>query len=145
MALVFGGGYREGGDMLAILGIATLWYCVGYVHGYSHFARGTGSEFLKGACVAGVLTLALDALLIPPFGGEGAAIATCIAMIGAAVVWVGRAAIARQPRFYAALGVTSVLGALGVAVSPAAPFVGIACALVAVWILLSVNRHDPAR
>ncbi len=88
LALMFGEQFRIAGPTFAVLCIGTLWYLIGYPLGYSLIARGQNRRFLAGAAVAGILSVSLDLVLIPPFGMVGAGIANAVCFAAGASVWI---------------------------------------------------------
>jgi O-antigen/teichoic acid export membrane protein len=88
LEVLFGGRFVPMADVLVVLGLCIPWYSVAFPVGYVLIARDANRRFLAGAAVAGGLNLALNLALIPPFGPEGAAAATTVALIAGATVWL---------------------------------------------------------
>lgn len=88
LRLLFGATFSGQDNVLLILCMAVPWYSVAFPVGYALIARDANRRFFAGAAVAGVLNLALNAALIPPFGTVGAAIATAAALVAGSVVWL---------------------------------------------------------
>ncbi|CAA9475611.1 MAG: hypothetical protein AVDCRST_MAG67-392 [uncultured Solirubrobacteraceae bacterium] len=85
---VFGPPFAQMATTFVLLCTAVPWYAIGYPAGYSAIASGNQRRLLAGASVAVVCNIILNAALIPVFGAEGAAVATTVAMIAAAVTWL---------------------------------------------------------
>jgi O-antigen/teichoic acid export membrane protein len=88
LGALFGSPFREMEDVFIVLCLALPWYAVGFPVGYALIARDANRRFLLGAGVAGGLSIALGAALIPVFGAIGAAAATAVALAAACVVWL---------------------------------------------------------
>ncbi|MEI6662679.1 MAG: oligosaccharide flippase family protein [Actinomycetes bacterium] len=88
LGLMFGAPFRAVAPTLVLLSAAVGWYSIGYPDGYSLVAEDRSRGFLAGAITASVLSLALDLLLIPSMGPPGAGLATTIAFLAAAAVWM---------------------------------------------------------
>jgi O-antigen/teichoic acid export membrane protein len=85
---LFGAHFGGMATTFLLLCIAVPWYAVGYPAGYSAIASGRHRRLLLGAGVAAGLNLVLNAALIPPFGPQGAAVATAVAMTAAGLTWL---------------------------------------------------------
>jgi O-antigen/teichoic acid export membrane protein len=114
LSLIFGDAFGAAAPTFILLCTAVAWYSVGYPAGYSLIAIDRNRRFLLGALVAGALNLGLNALLIPPFGIEGAGVATVGAFSAAALVWLWVREINRASllRIGGSLGVVTLAGAL---------------------------------
>lgn len=88
LGIVFGDPFSAMDTTFILLCTAVPWYAIGYPAGYSAIATGNQRRLLTGAAVAGVLNIGLNAVLIPLMGAEGAAVATTVAMIAAALTWL---------------------------------------------------------
>lgn len=88
LGALFGAQFAAMSTTFILLCIAVPWYGIGYPVGYSAIAGGRHRHLLVGAAVAAGANILLNLALIPPFGAEGAAIATAVAMIAAAVTWL---------------------------------------------------------
>lgn len=88
LGALFGSAFSGEGHVLTVLCIAIAWYVVGFPVGYTLIARDRNRGFLAGAATAALVSLALDLALIPPFGPIGAATATVVAFVAAALVWL---------------------------------------------------------
>jgi O-antigen/teichoic acid export membrane protein len=123
LELLFGSAFGRADDVLVLLCLSTAWYGVGYVFGYNLIAIGRQGRFSAGAATAGVLGLALDGVLIPAFGMEGAAVATTAAIIVGTLIWLGPDASRSRAVWpiLAALAALTAAGAAAVAVDELAP------------------------
>jgi O-antigen/teichoic acid export membrane protein len=88
LGLLFGPEFEGTGDVFVVLCLAIMWFSVGYPVGYALIARDQNRRFLAGAATGGGLNLALNLVLIPPFGTIGAAASTAGAFIAACLVWL---------------------------------------------------------
>lgn len=88
LGALFGGPFSAMSTTFVLLCLAVPWYGVGYPVGYCAIAGGRHRHLLMGAGMAAGLNVLLNVALIPPFGAEGAALATAVAMIAAAVTWL---------------------------------------------------------
>lgn len=88
LRLLFGERFSGQQDVFLVLCLAVPWYSIAFPVGYALIARGAHRRFFAGAAVAGVLNLALNGALIPPFGPIGAAVATAVALVAGSVVWL---------------------------------------------------------
>lgn len=89
LGLLFGPGFQSAGPTLVLLCVGVGWYVVGYPLGYNLIARDQNRLFMTGAVVAGILSVGLDLLLIPPYGMVGAGAANAVAFAGASLAWTG--------------------------------------------------------
>ncbi len=88
LRMLFGTRFGLAFPTFVLLTAGAAWYSVGIPAGYSLIALGQNRRFLVGAGVAGCLNLVLDIVLIPPLGLPGAGLATLIAFVVAANVWL---------------------------------------------------------
>lgn len=88
LELLFGERFGSQEAVFAVLCAAIPWYTVAFPVGYALIARDANRRFMVGAAIAGALNLALNAALIPPFGTEGAAVATTAALIAGSLAWL---------------------------------------------------------
>jgi O-antigen/teichoic acid export membrane protein len=80
---IFGSGYGEGGTVLRVLVVGEL---LKLVLGSASMALAMGGlegQVLKGAAAGAVTDVVLLAVLVPPFGGEGAAVALAVSALAA--------------------------------------------------------------
>jgi O-antigen/teichoic acid export membrane protein len=114
LGVLFGAQFRAADAAFILLAAGVAWYAIGYPAGYSLIARGGNAGFFRGAATASILSISLDAALIPPLGMSGAGLATMVAFGSGGLVWLsergllGRAAIP----LLVALGSTSVLAVI---------------------------------
>jgi O-antigen/teichoic acid export membrane protein len=88
LRLLFGEAFTGATKTFTLLAIAAAWYAVGYVGGYSLIATRRPRGYVAGSIAAGVLCIGLDLLFIPTFGMIGAAAATLVAFVVAAIIWL---------------------------------------------------------
>ena len=101
IGLLFGGGYAaESGRALAWLAPAPLLFAAALFGTALLMALLRTRAMLLASCVALLTNLALNLVLIPPFGGAGAAAATTVAYaVQTVVVLVVLRSVAPRPRF----------------------------------------------
>jgi O-antigen/teichoic acid export membrane protein len=114
LGLLFGDEFEQQGDVFVVLSLSIMWFSVGFPIGYGLIAKDQNRRFLAGAATGGLLNLALNLALIPPFGTIGAAFATAGAFVAACLVWV---VASRAPASEVSLdiGVMSLLSLLACA------------------------------
>lgn len=93
---IFGSEFSETGSVLIILCMSMPLYAIGYPAGYSLIGEQRNWHFFVGGAIAGALNLLLMGLLIPPYGIDGAAIATTAGLIGGGVAWLVLSGSLRQ-------------------------------------------------
>jgi O-antigen/teichoic acid export membrane protein len=145
LRLFFGDQFGAAGTAFLLLTVSTAWYCVGYVVGYNLVATGHAPRFTVGASIAGVVSVVLGLLLIPPYGMEGAGAATAVAIVLATLVWFGWGGLgARSVRLpWSLVGVLSVAGVVGVVW----PELRVMCGVVSLLgaLIVAVLRLAPSR
>ena len=88
LALFFGSRFRAAEATFILLVSGVSWYVTGYPAGYSLIADGRNAGFLRGAAAAGLINVGLDFALIPLMGMRGAGLATIVAFMVSAIVWL---------------------------------------------------------
>ena len=88
LGVVFGARFESMETTFTLLSLAVAWYSIGYPAGYSLIADGKNNSFLAGAATAGALNLTLNLVLIPPYGPNGAGVATVVGFAAASIVWL---------------------------------------------------------
>ena len=144
LGLLFGERFESVGTAFIILCIAVPWYVVAFPVGYSLIAQDKNRGFLRGAAAAGGLNLALNLALIPPFGIDGAAAATSIALIAGSLVWLRSSHRERElvSAGFVPLALAATLGGVcASAVSAASAPIGSATALLGVLVGATVIRQ----
>ena len=144
LELLFGERFESVGTAFIILCIAVPWYVVAFPVGYSLIAQDRNRRFLRGAAVAGGLNLGLNLALIPPFGVDGAAAATSIALIAGSLVWLreSHSGRRRESATFVALAVAATLGGVcASALSAASAPIGATTVLLGVLVGATVIRQ----
>lgn len=138
LAVLFGHGFQSAGPTFVLLCIGVAWYVIGYPLGYSLIARGQNRSFMAGAAAAGILSVGLDLLLIPPYGMVGAGSANAVAFAAASVVWTGAYGTRDRVLFLVLTGVAlvSAVAVVGLAVGSLATVCGTAIAAASLATLL---------
>ena len=114
---LFGSDFASMRSTFVLLCVAIPWYSVAFPAGYLLIARDQGRRFLIGAAVAGGMNLVLDLALIPPFGAEGAAIATMAALVAGSIAWLWAAEVPRDRAVVVVLALSvSLMGGAAVAI-----------------------------
>jgi O-antigen/teichoic acid export membrane protein len=85
---LYGSRFVSATDTFIVLSAAVPWYCVGYPTGYGLIAVRRDTAFLRGASVAAIVIVMLDAALIPTLGIVGAGIGTLASIAAATLVWM---------------------------------------------------------
>ncbi|HEX8156205.1 MAG TPA: oligosaccharide flippase family protein [Solirubrobacteraceae bacterium] len=88
LEILFGKPFAAMSTTFLLLCAALPWYAIGYPAGYSAIASGRHRRLLAGASVAAALNIILNIALIAPLGAEGAAVATTVAVLAAALTWL---------------------------------------------------------
>ncbi len=150
LGLLFGSSFRQASGTFVLLTAGVAWYAIGYPAGYSLIARGENKPFLRGAATASILNIGLDLALIPPLGMRGAGLATMVAFMAAALVWLHARGVLRPSAtpIVAALSLTSASAVATVFVHVSATIVGVGTSAIAILLLVrglrikvrSVNR-----
>lgn len=136
---IFGSDFREMAPTFVALCIGTVWFAVAYPAGYALIGAERNRRFLLGAGTAAVLTLALDFILIPPFGPIGAAAATSGALVVAGLVWLRGHEILDHD-FLSSLATMVAVSAMAIAaliepdLRPFAGAVTVAAGLIWLWV-----------
>jgi O-antigen/teichoic acid export membrane protein len=81
LSLLYGSSYAEGAHALQLLTVAQLLAVMGGPAGTLLNMSGHEREHLRGIAAGAIVNVALNALLIPHYGIEGAASATCISIL----------------------------------------------------------------
>jgi len=116
LRFLFGAKFESAGETFVLLTIGVAWYSVGYPLGYGLIARGRPRGFLAGAAVAGILSIGLNLLLIPPYGITAAAAVTAGAIAAGSLVWIYLAGEFRSlMRLLTALVIASAVAVAAVA------------------------------
>ena len=126
LRLLFGDRFSGQQDVFLVLCLAVPWYSVAFPVGYALIARGAHRRFFAGAGVAGILNLALNGALIPPFGPIGAAVATAVALVAGSVVWLGAHGMLNRATapLVALIAIASLAALVAVSGGAAAPTIG---------------------
>ena len=143
LKLVFGEPFGEATTTFILLCTAVAWYTVGFPAGYSLIAIDRNRRFLLGALMAGVVNLILNVVLIPPFGIEGAGIATVAAFSCGAFVWLWARGLDRRHllRLVVSLLVLTVVGTLCATVAELRVPVGLATLMIGATVLVGQARR----
>ncbi len=142
LGLLFGSSFRQASGTFILLTGGVAWYAIGYPAGYSLIARGENGPFLRGAATASILNISLDLALIPPLGMRGAGLATMVAFLAAALVWLHARGVLTPAAIpiVAALGLTSATAVAVVFVHLSAPVVGVGTSIIAILLLVRGSR-----
>jgi O-antigen/teichoic acid export membrane protein len=90
LGFLFGSEFEPVGPTFVLLTAGLAWYITTYPAAYALLALGDNASYMRGALAAGAAGLALDLILIPPFGSIGAGAASATAFVLAAAVWTWR-------------------------------------------------------
>ena len=88
LAEIYGQSYLTGGLTLTILAVGFFTHCLTGNSGHSLIAIGLTKVTAAGSLLAVVINISLNLLLIPPFGRNGAAVASAIAYASVNVVYI---------------------------------------------------------
>lgn len=143
LELVFGTPFAAMGTTFVLLCAAVPWYAIGYPVGYSAIATGRQRRLLAGAGVAGVINVVLNVALIPPLGAEGAALATTVAMLAAALTWLrAQGLLARLAALVSVLAIATAGAGAAAIFDTIRPGIGaVTLAAAAVLLVLSGPRE----
>jgi O-antigen/teichoic acid export membrane protein len=81
LSVLYGSSYAEGARALQLLTVAQLLAVMGGPAGTLLNMSGHEGEHLRGIAAGAIVNVALNALLIPHYGIEGAAMSTCIGIL----------------------------------------------------------------
>ena len=147
LSFLFGAEFASMEETFVLLTVGVAWYSVGYPAGYSLIADDRNKLFLAGAGAAGVTNLALNLVLIPPFGPIGAGVATAVAFGVASCVWLvarGLAVVAARV-LVPALGVATIGAVAALVADDERALIGVGTVALAVLMLAVSLGHRRRR